>query len=228
MLCELVAVVKKYPVPGNDTLNAIMVLDNISLSIAPGESVAITGPSGSGKTTLLNIASTLDRPSQGSVIIDGSSVNDLDAAQLAAVRNRKIGIVFQRHNLLPQCTLLENVLLPTIPQRTTTSDLKDLVDRARSLLERVGLGQRHLHRPQELSGGECQRAALVRALINGPLLLCADEPTGSLDRVSARSLGELLVEINREAATALLVVTHSEQLASCMDRQLHLADGRLS
>ncbi|MGA2176289.1 MAG: ABC transporter ATP-binding protein [Verrucomicrobiota bacterium] len=204
----------------------VAVLEGINLEMQPGESAAIIGPSGSGKSTLLNIIGTLDRPTSGQVSLDGQDLLQLDDAQLAAVRNRQIGFVFQSHHLLPQCTVLENVLVPTLaggdnPHRATAPD------RARRLLERVGLGRRLDHRPGQLSGGERQRTAIVRALINQPRLLLADEPTGALDRAAAGELARLLGELNREEQVTVILVTHAEDLARCMSRRFQLVDGRL-
>jgi len=224
MICEIQNIVKTYPSPSG--LVQLVILDDISLSLDKGESVAIVGPSGSGKTTLLHIAAGLDSPDSGSVLIDGNDISKLGEKELAFMRNRKVGVVFQRDYLLPQCTLLENVLVPTLPyQNRREGDL--LRQRAMNILERLGLSGRLDHTPSQLSGGERQRAALARALINCPSLLCADEPTGSLDRDSAAEMGALLREINREEQTALILVTHSEKLAAEMDRTLVLNGGKI-
>lgn len=202
------------------------VLDGVNLEIGRGESVAILGPSGCGKTTLLNIIGTLDRPDAGQVMLEGQELTGLAPRQLAEVRNRQIGFVFQMHHLLPQCTVLENVLVPTLA--TAHEGLRDAApDRARRLLERVGLGARLRYRPGQLSGGERQRVAVVRALINEPQLLLADEPTGALDRASSGTLAELLADLNREMGVTLIVVTHSLELARRMQRVLELRDGQL-
>jgi len=204
----------------------VVVLRETSLQIARGESVAIVGPSGSGKSTLLNIIGTLDRPSSGQVSLDGQDLGQLDDLQLARVRNLQIGFIFQAHYLLPQCSVLENVLVPTLacPDAALRNGAED---RGRRLLERVGLAPRLDHRPGQLSGGERQRVAVVRALINRPKLLLADEPTGALDRASAENLGQLLVDLNREEGVTLLVVTHAVPLARRMGRLLELRDGTL-
>jgi lipoprotein-releasing system ATP-binding protein len=199
------------------------VLRGIDLTLAAGESMAIAGPSGCGKSTLLNIIGTLDRPTAGKVTLAGRDVPSLSEKQLAELRSGVIGFVFQFHHLLPQCSVLENVLVPTLVAKPS----EDPEARARKLLERVGLGARLTHRPGQLSGGECQRAAVVRALINRPKLLLADEPTGSLDRESAASLAQLLGELNREEGVALVFVTHSADLAARAGRVLELRDGRL-
>ena len=196
------------------------------MSLDSGESLAIVGPSGSGKSTLLNIIGTLDRPTGGQVLLDGRDLASLNDAELAARRSREIGLVFQLHHLLPQCTVLENVLIPTLGGGEKR-DQKQIQDRARRLLGRVGLSDRLSHRPGQLSGGERQRVAVARALINEPKLLLADEPTGALDRVSADNLAELFMEINREEGVAMLVSTHSLGLAAKMSRALELCDGSL-
>lgn len=202
------------------------VLEGVELEVSRGESVAILGPSGCGKTTLLNIIGTLDRPDAGEVRLEGQDLARLSARELAGVRNRQIGFVFQMHHLLPQCTVLENVLVPTLA--TTNEGLRDAApERARRLLERVGLGARLRYRPGQLSGGERQRVAVVRALINEPQLLLADEPTGALDRASSGTLAQLLGDLNHEMGVTLIVVTHSLDLARRMQRVLELTDGRL-
>jgi lipoprotein-releasing system ATP-binding protein len=205
----------------------VVVLDGISLEVQKGESVAIVGPSGSGKSTLLNIMGTLDRPTRGQVLLEGDDIAQLNEGRLATMRNRQIGFVFQAHHLLPQCTVLENVLVPTVV--CEDAQIRDSApDRAQRLLKRVGLGQRLDHRPGQLSGGERGRVAVVRALINQPRLLLADEPTGSLDRASGEELSRLLIELNREEKVTLIVVTHAPELAQRMGRCFHLLDGRLS
>jgi lipoprotein-releasing system ATP-binding protein len=226
----------------------LQVLRGISLEMARGESLAIIGPSGSGKSTVLNIIGTLDRPTSGQVVLEGQDLSQLDDTELAAVRNQQIGFVFQSHYLLPQCTVLENVLVPTLasppslgasarpqvgPRRNAVEAGKatsrnGAEERAQQLLERVGLGQRLAHRPGQLSGGERQRVAVVRALINQPKLLLADEPTGALDRAAAQDLGQLLVDLNREQGVTLIVVTHALELARRMGRVLELRDGMLT
>ena len=203
----------------------VEVLKGVSLEVARGESLAIMGPSGSGKSTLLNIIGTLDRATSGEVVLAGQDLSKLDEAALATVRSRRIGFVFQAHHLLPQCSVLENVLVPTLANKE--SDLKSAPERAERLLKRVGLGERMTHRPGQLSGGERQRVAVVRALINQPQLLLADEPTGALDRVAAEQLAQLLLELNREEGVTLIVVTHAPDLAHKMGRVLELKDGVL-
>ena len=224
LLLRLTRVTKRYDAP--DKAGALTILDDVSLDLTRGESLAIVGPSGSGKSTLLHIIGTLDRPTSGSVALNGQDLGGLNDQQLAAVRNRQIGFVFQSHYLLPQCSVLENVLVPTLA--TDEAAARDgASERAGRLLKRVGLGERMSHRPGELSGGERQRVAVVRALINQPQLLLADEPTGSLDQTSARELGQLLLELNREEGVTLIIVTHARELAQRMGRVLELKEGRL-
>ena len=230
-LLKLANVTKRYDSPGNS--GSLTILDNISLELSAGDSLAIVGPSGSGKSTLLQIIGTLDHPTSGTVTLDSQDLNQLDELQLATVRNRQIGFVFQAHYLLPQCTVLENVLVPTLAQTSRASSdahpkpAEPSEIRAARLLKRVGLAERASHRPSELSGGERQRAAVVRALINQPRLLLADEPTGSLDHASAQQLGQLLIELNREEGVTLIVVTHARELAAKMAKVMRLQDGKL-
>lgn len=200
------------------------VLRGVSLELRCGENVAIMGPSGSGKSTLLNILGTLEPATSGRVVLDGLDTAALPESELAGLRNRKIGFVFQDHHLLPQCSVLENVLVPTIAHGPATPEL---VDRARTLIARVGLEARAEHRPAELSGGERQRVALARALIHSPVLLLADEPTGNLDRTNAARIADLLLELQGLEGMMLVVVTHSPALAARMTRKLELDDGRL-
>ena len=225
-LLKLTDVTRQYESPNGSA--PLKVLDGVSLEIPAAESVAVIGPSGSGKSTLLQIIGTLDRPTSGEVILNGQSLNQLTDDRLAAVRNQQIGFVFQFHYLLPQCSVLENVLVPTLAFKhlDKVGEEKPL-DRAKRLLKRVGLEQRLSHQPGQLSGGERQRVAVVRALINRPKLLLADEPTGSLDHAAALQLTELLTELNREEQAALVVVTHSLELAHRMNRLFELKDGQL-
>ncbi|MBM3288605.1 MAG: ABC transporter ATP-binding protein [Candidatus Hydrogenedentes bacterium] len=210
---------KEYP----DSPRPLRVLSDITFELAPGESVAIVGPSGCGKSTLLNLIGTLDRPTSGTVVFKDRDLAALSEAQRAAFRNAEIGFVFQLHHLLPQCSVIENVLVPTLVNPAADG----AVDRARRLLERVGLAERAHQLPAKLSGGERQRAAVVRALINRPALLLADEPTGSLNQHGAEQLAQLLLELNREEEMALVVVTHSEDVAGMMGRVLELREGVL-
>jgi lipoprotein-releasing system ATP-binding protein len=225
MLLELTNVAKRYDMP-NGATEVPYVLKDVKLQVDSGESVAITGPSGSGKSTLLNIIGALDRPTDGRILLDGRDLSQLKDDELATIRNRQIGFVFQLHHLLPQYTVLENVLVPTLADASrSTGD--DAESRAHRLLERVGLKARLSYRPGQLSGGERQRVAVVRALINNPGLLLADEPTGSLDRAAADNLAQLLVELNQEEGVTLIMVTHSLDLAARMARVLELKDGVL-
>lgn len=187
----------------------VRVLENVNLVVEPGERVAVVGPSGSGKSTLLNMLGTLDSPTSGKVMYKGRDVAKMSTDALAKLRNEGIGFVFQQHHLLPQLTVLENVLVPTVVAEAPPRVVKN----AEQLLERVGLEERANHRPAQISGGERQRVAVVRALINKPSLLLADEPTGSLNQKAAESLAELLLEINLEFEMAMIVVTHSEKIA---------------
>ena len=224
MLLEIEHIKKQYDSPGSAEQQPV--LEDISLNVVSGDAISIVGPSGSGKSTLLNIIGTLDRPTSGRVCLAGTDLSGLSDTELSRVRNHDIGFVFQLHHLLPQCTVLENILLPTLPGGKDI-DIAQVNDRARRLLERVGLKSRISHRPGQLSGGECQRAAVVRALINQPKLLLADEPTGSLDSASAENLGQLLIELNKEEEVALIVVTHSMDLAQRMNKKYKLRNGKL-
>ena len=201
------------------------VLTDVNLTLEMGDGLAVMGPSGSGKSTLLHIVGTLDLPTRGKVLLDGVDPFALQESKLAAFRNRNVGFVFQDHHLLPQCSVLENVLVPTL---VAEEGLRETYEaEARRLLERVGLSQRLDHRPAELSGGERQRAAIARALIRKPKLLLADEPTGNLDRKTAHGIGELLSDLHRQEGTILIVVTHSAELASVFPRRAEMDDGRL-
>lgn len=205
-MLDVINLSKDYPTPRGP----LAVLSGISLRLSRGEAVAIMGPSGSGKSTLLHIIGALDAPTSGSVTLDGANPFALDEKALATFRNEKLGFVFQDHCLLPQCSVLENVLTPTLVSRSNT----DRTDSARALLEQVGLTERIDHRPAELSGGEKQRVSLARALINEPVLLLCDEPTGNLDRKSAETVASLLLELHARKETILVVVTHSAELAA--------------
>jgi len=221
MLLKLENVSKGYGNPHSG--NYQPVLNNLSLEVEEGESIAITGPSGSGKTTLLNMIGTLDRPDSGSIFFRNRDITGLSAKEIEKFRNKEIGLIFQMHYLLPQCTLFENVLLPTLPDKYD----KNSNERAEKLVRRVGLWEHRDKKPQLLSGGECQRTAVVRALINNPGLVLADEPTGALDHENAVSLIDLLLEINREDRVTIIMVTHSQELAEKMNRILRLRDSRL-
>jgi len=197
---------KDYPTAAGP----LRILDDVSFSLEAGESAAIMGPSGSGKSTLLYLLGALDRPSSGTVAVDGENPFTLNDTGLAAFRNRRIGFVFQDHALLPQCSVLENVLIPTLVGEKDSG----AVERARGLLDRVGLSARVDHRPSQLSGGERQRAAIARALIREPQLLLCDEPTGNLDQASADAVADLLFELHAAQKTVMVVVTHSTTLAA--------------
>jgi len=208
----------------------LSVLRGCSLELAAGQNAAILGPSGSGKSTLLYIVGTLDRPTGGRIALDGVDPFALAEPELATFRNRRLGFVFQDHHLLPQCSVLENVLIPTLADPAAPAsdgDKNAAAERARDLLRRVGLGERMDHRPAEISGGERQRVAIARALIHKPALLLADEPTGNLDRTTATQIGDLLLAMQRDEGTMLLVVTHSLELAARFERRLELDDGKL-
>ena len=224
MLLELKNISKKFEIPSGQ--GHTTVLRDISLQVSQGESVAVVGPSGSGKSTLLNIIGTLDKPTSGVVTFAGKDLADLADSELSRIRNREIGFVFQLHHLLPQCTVFENVLIPTIPLGLKNG-AEDVRSRVKNLLERVGLEKHRDHFPAQLSGGEMQRVAVIRALINRPKLILADEPTGSLDRESSKNLGQLLVKVNKEEGTALITVTHSVELGRLMDKAFKLRDGIL-
>jgi len=215
------SICKSFPTRSRE----LVILRDITLILSAGESAAIMGPSGSGKSTLLNILGTLEPPSLGRVTLDGVNPFELPERDLARFRNRRVGFIFQEHHLLPQCTVLENVLLPTLTEKRGAES--DNLERARRLLDRVGLSDRLDHRPAELSGGERQRVAIARALVNRPTLLLADEPTGNLDRSTAATVATLLSEVHREEDAILIVVTHSEQLAQRFDRRWELNDGRI-
>ena len=202
------------------------VLDGVDLVVAPHETLSIVGPSGSGKSTLLFILGTLEPPTSGECLWEGRDLFASTPEELAAFRSREIGFVFQQHHLLPQLSAFENVLVPTLATRRVEGR-EALVERARDLLERVGLRDRMAHRPAQLSGGERQRVACVRALINRPRLLLADEPTGSLDRRSAEELTELFLQLNETEGVAVVTVTHAPHLARRMGSCLELVDGRL-
>lgn len=220
---ELQEVSRIFRPPGEPP---VAVLRGVSLCVASGETLGILGPSGSGKSTLLNLIAGLDRPDAGTIAVQGRDLTGLGDRDLARLRNRQIGFIFQLHHLLPQCTVLENVLVPTLaaPDRAAAPAQRR---RAEALLERVGLADRAGAFPGTLSGGERQRVAVARALINEPPLLLADEPTGALDAAAAGRLADLLMELNRETGTTLLVVTHSLDLARRLGRSMVLRDGRL-
>jgi lipoprotein-releasing system ATP-binding protein len=211
---------KRYPSPAGD----LTVLAGVSLTLAPGQSAAITGPSGSGKSTLLYVLGALEPPTSGEVTLDAQNPYALDPESLARFRNRQVGFVFQDHCLLPQCSVLDNVLVPTLVGERDDA----VVERARSLLKAVGLAERLDHRPAALSGGEKQRVAIARALIRQPRMLLCDEPTGNLDADTAARVADLLVDLHRRQNTMLIVVTHSNALASRFERRWRIDHGRLT
>lgn len=220
-LLRLRGLKKSYRTTGAE----LTVLDGIDLDLEGGDQLAITGPSGSGKSTLLHIIGGLDTPTAGTIDIDGRSLAELSSRELADYRSHSVGFIFQDHHLLPQCTVLENTLIPTLAAGGAT---RERIDRARWLVERIGLGHRLTHRPAELSGGERQRVAIARALVNGPKLLLCDEPTGNLDRSNADRIGDLLIQLGQDSRAILIVVTHSLELAAKLRIRMELIDGRLA
>ena len=221
---ELSDVSKSYDSPSGE--ESVEVFAGVNLELAEGESAAIVGPSGSGKSTLLNVIGALDKPSGGEVIVDGNDVVGLSSGEVASFRNQTVGFVFQAHHLLPQCTVLENIMVPALAGHGGLSG-KALRERAEGLLEEVDLSHRLHHRPAEISGGEKQRVAVARALVNEPGLLLADEPTGALDKANSDNLVELLVELNEKRGLTLLAVSHSPEVASQMGVTYLLDDGGL-
>jgi lipoprotein-releasing system ATP-binding protein len=218
-LLEANNISKEYPTPRGP----LRILSDVSFRLGVGQAASIMGPSGSGKSTLLHILGALDPPTSGTVTLEGSNPYRLQEKELAGFRNQKIGFVFQDHCLLPQCTVLENVLTPTLVAQSRN----DALPRARSLLDQVGLSDRLDHRPAELSGGEKQRVALARALINKPALLLCDEPTGNLDRKSAEAVASILMDLHSSQAAILVVVTHSAELAARFPIRYEMADGQV-
>jgi len=218
-LLEVANLSKEYPTPRG----SLQILSHVTLSLQRGDAVAIMGPSGSGKSTLLYTLGALEPPTTGTITLEGENPYRLDEKSLASFRNSKIGFVFQDHCLLPQCTVLENVLAPTLVANSN----KNYLDRARSILEQVGLSARLDHRPAELSGGEKQRVSIARALIREPLLVLCDEPTGNLDRQAAENIASLLLDLHREKQTILVVVTHSAELARKFPVRFELIDRQL-
>ncbi len=222
MLLELINICKSFDTPSGE--KSLTILNDLSLKVDEGESVSIVGPSGSGKSTLLNIIGTLDLPTSGDVLFNGHDLLKCDQNKIAEIRNKEIGFIFQLHHLLPQCTVIENVLIPTLAEKIK-SDKDDKYNRAKMLLEKVGLQDRSEYYPGQLSGGELQRVAVVRALINNPKLILADEPTGSLDKKTSLVLADLLKHIDEKVS--LIMVTHSTEIAALMDTSYRLDNGLL-
>ncbi len=218
-ILRLDAIRKEFGVPGTSSLR--LVLSGLSLTVKRGESIAITGPSGSGKTTLLNLIAALDKPDDGVIEFRGRNLAGFSSAELDNYRNKSIGLVFQLHHLLPQCTLLENILVPTLANNDK-SKRAFYLQRANELIRRMGLWEVRNQYPGTLSGGECQRTAVARALINDPDLLLADEPTGALDQANALKLVELITEINRADGKTIIMVTHSAEMAGRMGRTVDI------
>ena len=212
---------KQFPTRGEP----LQVLSDVSLEMKAGENLAILGPSGCGKSTLLHLLGTLDAPTSGTIKLNDQDPFSLEESQLARFRNENIGFIFQEHHLLPQLSVLENVLVPAMATGTPS---EELVQRAHDLISRVGLENRLSHRPAELSGGERERAAVARSLLHRPLLLLADEPTGNLDRTNAQQVAQLLLEIQQQEQTMLVVVTHNNELADQLQKQTTLDNGQLS
>lgn len=223
MILQLKNISKGYGDPMHR--NFRKVLDGLNLEINSNQKIAIAGPSGSGKTTLLNLIGTLDQPDAGDIFFKGKKITGFSQEELAHFRNRELGFVFQMHHLMPQCTLWENVLLPVLPIKKVVGKAEK--EWAEHLLRKVGIWEQRNQKPSELSGGECQRTAVVRALINKPQLILADEPTGALDEQNAINLTELLNQLSGEEGVSLIVVTHSHELASQMDLIYHLKNGKL-
>lgn len=222
MLLQLKNISKGYGEA--DTHSFRPVLKELDLELEKGQKIAIIGPSGCGKTTLLNLIGALDTPDSGEVLFNETNITGYSSSQLAAFRNKNLGFVFQMHHLMPQLSLWENVMLPLLPQGKVTKQQKDW---AEYLITKVGISEHRNQKPSELSGGECQRTAVVRALINKPELILADEPTGALDEANANALSELLLQLSKEEGVTLVTVTHSAELASKMNTKFLLKNGQL-
>lgn len=222
MLLQLKKISKGYGEPGTHSFRPV--LKNLDLEIEKGEKIAIVGPSGSGKTTLLNLIGALDNPDSGQIFFNNDDITGYSKKELAKFRNQNLGFVFQLHHLMPQLSLLENVLLPLLPQGRVSNEQKEWADH---LIKKVGIWEQRNQKPSEMSGGECQRTAVVRALINKPELILADEPTGALDEENANALSDLLIQLSEEENVTLVTVTHSSELAEMMDKKYILRSGKL-
>ena len=225
---------KKETIDGKDLVKVyqmgdfeVRALDGASIQVVEGEFIAIMGPSGSGKTTLMNVLGCLMSPTSGEYFLDGEDVSDLDKVELAQIRNRKLGFIFQSYNLLARTPALQNVILPLFYDRTLPLTDEEQLEKAAAVLESVGLGDRIYHEPQELSGGQQQRVSIARALVNDPVMVLADEPTGNLDSKSGAEIMELLVSLNKKGTT-IVMVTHDPVIAEYTDRTIHLLDGKVS
>ena len=224
-IIEISNLSKSFPSPDGE--EAVDVFNEVNLSVEQGSSVAIVGPSGSGKSTLLNMIGLLDKPTGGSIEVNQQSLSSLSDQTVAEYRNQTVGFIFQSHHLLPSCTVLENVMVPALAGFGKLEG-RQLCNRATELLEEVGLGHRLAHLPSQISGGERQRVAVARALINNPLVLLADEPTGALDQTNSGNLIDLLIQLNDQKGITLLMVTHSADSANKMKQAYHLKDGILN
>ena len=221
MLLEAIDIKKTYST-GKDT--SLTVIQGVSLSINAGEIIAIIGPSGAGKSTLVHILGLLDRPTGGDVLFDGKKVTSLKDEEISILRNQNIGFIFQFHHLLPEFTALENTVMPALIAGTT---MKQATARGKSLLEEVGLTERMNHKPSELSGGEQQRVAVARALMNSPKIIFADEPSGNLDSENAKKLHDLLFDLRKKYNQSFVIVTHNTELAAAADRIITIVDGKI-
>ncbi len=223
-MLQLQNITKGYGEPGTHSYRPV--LQNLNLEIGKGERIAIVGPSGSGKTTLLNLIGALDQPESGKILFEGTEISGYDKKQLAAFRNKNLGFVFQLHHLMPQLTLWENVLLPLLASGQKITD--EQKSRAEYLIQKVSIWKQRNQKPAEMSGGECQRTAVVRALINKPALLLADEPTGALDQENATALTDLLIQLSKEENITLVTVTHSVEMAERMEKIYTLKNGKVA
>jgi len=224
MLLQLQNITKGYGEPGMHSYRPV--LKELNLGVERGDKISIVGPSGSGKTTLLNLIGALDSPEEGKVLFNEKDLTGFSKSELANFRNQNLGFIFQLHHLLPQLTLMENVLLPLLPQSNSVSD--EQKKWAEHLIKKVGIWEQRNQKPSQMSGGECQRTAVVRAMVNKPELLLADEPTGALDEENAKALTELLIKLSDEEGITLITVTHAADLADQMDKKYTLKNGKLS